>query len=125
MTIADPEDEERVRVSRDGTIQLRRAGTRSWETTALRRLAREYASDHPIWTQLRRRGLRRPSPSGPTVPEDRRQRARCTLRLPAVEIDRLDALAERWGTSRSDAVLRLLATAVPTDNPSESLTKKS
>ena len=110
---------ERLRVGRDGTIQIRAAGARTWETTSLRRLARDYAADHPFWRRLRRRGFRRPSSSGPTVPESQRKRAHCSLRLAPEEIARLDALASAWGVTRSQAVMRLLATAVPSSQVCE------
>ena len=112
-------------MSGDGTIQLRVAGSRTWRTVSLRRLALEYAADHPLWAQLRRRGVRRPSPSGPTVPENQRKHHRCTLRLAETEIACLDALAVRAGTSRSEVVRGLLATAVPPTNHTELLAKKS
>lgn len=104
---------DRVRVAQDGTIQVRKAGSRSWTTTSLRRLARDYAADHPVWERLRKDGYRRPSPSGPTVPENRRKRVHCSLRWYPHDIARLDALAATWGVTRSEAALRLLASHVP------------
>lgn len=109
----EPSDE-RVRIGRDGTIQLRASGSRSWQTVTLGRLARAYDATHPIWDRLRARGFTRPSPSGPTVPEDRRERVHCALRLRPEDVARLDAAAAAWGVTRSEAVLRLLAQAVPT-----------
>lgn len=58
---------------------------------------------------------RKPKPrtSGPTVPEARRERKQVLLRLSDAERDALDALADGWGLSRSDAVVRLIEAASP------------
>lgn len=65
--------------------------------------------DGEVWAWLRERGLRRPSPSGPSTPEDARGTVRVTLRLPPEAAARLDALATESGVSRAEVVARLVS----------------
>lgn len=48
-----------------------------------------------------------PRPSGPTQAEGDRKRRQCLLRLSDEELADVDAVAERWGVSRSAAVARM------------------
>ena len=100
-----------VRVGSDGTIRLRKAGEARFAKVSRTKLARDYAADHPVWQTLRSRGIQRPSPSGPTMPADKRQCASYALRLRPEEAQQLDALADRWGVSRSEAVVLLVKSA--------------
>lgn len=50
----------------------------------------------------------RKSTSGPTQPEDDRKAKQVLLRLRPGAKRSLDALARRWGVSRSEAVARLV-----------------
>jgi predicted DNA-binding protein len=54
---------------------------------------------------------KKPRTSGPTIPEDRRVAKQTMLRLPDSTRDALDALAARWETTRSGAVVRLVSEA--------------
>ena len=62
-----------------------------------------------LWVQLRQRGVRRPSPSGPRGPETRTEADRGTrVRLSDEATSDADKLARRWGVSRPEAVARAL-----------------
>ena len=62
-----------------------------------------------------------PVTSGPTQPEAERKRGQVLLRLDAAELAALDALAERWGLSRSETVARAVsATRRATPPPTKS-----
>lgn len=98
-----------MRLRDDGVIELRQVGSRSWTATSRTRLARDYAAEHPVWVELRARGVRRPSP-GSTTASDRERRF-YGLRLAADEARRLDELAARRGLTRRDLVVRLLEDA--------------
>jgi hypothetical protein len=100
-----------VRIGRDGTIRLRRVGDPGFAKVSRTRLARDYAADHPVWQRLRSRGVQRPSPSGPTMSAARRDRAPYALRLLPEEARELDELAERWGLTRSQTVVRMVRSA--------------
>ncbi len=60
-------------------------------------------------TGPRARGGKRTS--GATIPEDRREAKQVLLRLTESQRNELDALADAWGTTRSGAVVRLVAEA--------------
>ena len=49
--------------------------------------------------------------SGPTQPEDERRAGQVLLRLRPSVTRSLDALARRWGVSRSEVVARLVSDA--------------
>lgn len=55
-------------------------------------------------------GLTPSGPSGATQDEDARRAASVKLRLVPADRDRLDALAKRWGMTRSAAVAWMVAT---------------
>lgn len=58
-------------------------------------------------------GRKRSGPSGPTTPEA--ERPGCRVRLDAGAAAAVDALAARWGVSRTEAIAR----AVEVDPPKE------
>lgn len=98
-----------VRVRHDTRdVEWRDRGSSDWQPASMQALARDYDAGHHVWQWLRRHGITRPSPSGPTVPEADREAKQCLLRLRPETIARLDALAERWGITRSEAVTRLV-----------------
>ena len=100
-----------LRLSPSGAVEARSGtATGEWTRAPLRALARAYAVSEGPWPWLLEHGIRRPSPSGSsgsTQPEGERLRKQRLLRLSDDEAAALDAVAERWGVSRSDAVARL------------------
>ena len=96
-----------VRVRKDGAIELLEPGATSWTPVSRTRLARDYGPEHPVWVELRARGVRRPCPGSS------RDRARgfYGLRLDEDEAKRLDELAVRRGLTRRDLIVSLLEAA--------------
>ena len=101
-------DDPDVRVAEDGSIEIRKPDERAWVPATRSQLARDYPADHVVWIELRRHGLRRPSPSGPRPPDAVRNRRLYTLRLLPADAARVDAMAERLGLCRSALVVRLV-----------------
>jgi len=101
----------RLRIGTSGAVEVHSGtATGKWTRAPLRALARAYAVGEGPWPWLLEHGIRRPSPSGSsgaTQPEGERLRKQRLLRLSDDEVEALDAVAERWGVSRSDAVARL------------------
>jgi len=64
----------------------------------------------PPTTHGQRRGAA--ARSGPSIPEDRRTAKRVSYRLAPAALVALDALAARWGLSRSATVARVLLAAL-------------
>jgi len=100
-----------LRLTSSGAVEAHSGtATGKWTRAPLRGLARAYAVGEGPWPWLLEHGIRRPSPSGSsgaTQPEGERLRKQRLLRLSDDELEALDAVAERWGVSRSDAVARL------------------
>lgn len=52
--------------------------------------------------------MKKQKASGPNIPESQRTTVQVKLRLDVDVAEDLDALAERWGVNRSQAVARML-----------------
>ena len=119
-TKAAPKRDPEVRLTDEGGIEVRFPGERIWTRTTRSRLARDYPADHPVWFELRARGLRRPSPSGRRPPDSDRERRLFGLRLLPEDAARVDALARRLGLCRSALVLHLVTEAEVREKITES-----
>jgi hypothetical protein len=86
-----------------GQVETRLVGARGWQQASLQWLLREYAVDSPLWDWLRENGIRRPSPSGVSVEEDRSKVQR-KLRLDPRDDAALETLARARGMTMSDLV---------------------
>ena len=95
------------RVAQSGAVTRRSTGGR-WEPVTRGALL-EHAADSALWDWLREQGVRRPSPSGTTVPETERAGAR--VRLDETATGDADALAKRWGCGRAEAIAKALREA--------------
>lgn len=97
------------RVALDGTV-TRREG-RSWVHVPRSSLL-AYPADCELWTWLREHGVRRPSPSGPRVPDARTERGSRPVRLDDETVADADKLAAKWGCSRPAAIARAVRYAI-------------
>lgn len=95
------------RVAQGGAVTRRTAG-RSWEPVTRAELL-SHDADGELWEWLREQSVRRPSPSGRSLPEA--ERGGCRVRLDEAATAHADALAERWGCGRPEAVSRALELA--------------
>ena len=104
---------------RDGRIEVRSLapGSPDWKETTRSALRDEYPADGDLWQWLRSRGITRPSPSGTAdarTDEHRAERGyeRLSCRPRHGTLARLERLAHRWGTSRTEALERAVKEAM-------------
>lgn len=105
-----------IRIHPDEGVQ-HRDGER-WRKMTRRELL-AYPKGGEVWAWLKEHGVRRPSPPSATrgiTPTNEERRATGKARLLAwISPDQLatmDALAERWGCSRTEAVIRAVEAAM-------------
>lgn len=95
-----------LRVEGDGRVLALVDG--AWTPAPLRKLAKRYAVGEGPWPWLRSHGIRRPSPSGRSMPEERTRRDGLRVRIGAAASERARTLASSWGCSVAEAVERAL-----------------
>jgi len=98
-------------------VEIRTAGDESWARVAYRSTKRDAARalrDHVRERVAGSTGrIIDTRPSGPTIAEVDREAKQVLLRLRPGMTRRLDALARRWGVSRSEAVARMVDESSP------------
>lgn len=97
-----------LRIAPSGAVDARGGVGQLWRRAPLRLLAKHYAVGEGPWPWLREHGVRRPSPSGPSMAAPQRTTVEVKLRLAPDVAARLRAYASRRNVTVSGAIGMLL-----------------